>query len=86
MARSTSGRVQASGSSLTAALPAVRLTAASCTPGSPRSAFSMVVTQAAQVIPATGTLSSSIFRFSFSAIVSRYLFASSYSSMSSPTT
>src|SRR3990172_7382985 len=59
MARSMSGRVQAVGSSLTAALPPARLTLASLTPRSPRSAFSMVITQAAQVIPATGTVSSS---------------------------
>src|SRR3990172_10685439 len=60
MAPAVSGRVQAPGSSVTAALPPARLTLASRTPGSPRSAFSIVITQAAQVIPATGTVSSSI--------------------------
>src|SRR3990172_5048460 len=60
MAPAVSGRVQAPGSSVTAALPPARLTLASRTPGSPRSAFSIVITQAAQVIPATGTISSSI--------------------------
>src|SRR3972149_1549427 len=52
MARSMSGRVQASGSSLTAALPPARLTVASRTPGSPRSAFSLVIPQGAPGLPA----------------------------------
>src|SRR3990172_6984220 len=56
--RSICGRLHASGSYVTPALPAARLTLASCTPGSPLSAFSTLRTQAAQVMPATGRVSS----------------------------